>query len=149
MGESKSTITVQTENQLFVDFNFEKVFIGDNTFEVETLTNISGGDLTFEIGTLLGRITASGKVQPLASAAVDGSEIPVGVLAQTIFVADASDEVITMAVSGEVDRDLVVLDGADTMDTIIDGRPIKDRIAGDTLGIKLITATEITLPDNS
>lgn len=146
---STSTTTVNTGSQLYTDYNREKIFIGKNTFENATMINSSGGDLTYPAGTLLGRISASGKVQPLASAAVDGSQFPVGILTDSVTIVDGAETTISMAVSGEVDSTLVVLDGSDTLETVITGRRIKDRIAADTLGIKLITATDLTAFDNS
>jgi hypothetical protein len=144
-----ATTVIQTDSQLTTNYDYSKVFIGKNTFENMTLVNISGGTLTYTAGTLLGRITTGGKVQPLASGAVDGSQIPVGILAQTVELVDDGEATVTVCVSGEVATEKVILNGSDTMATNISGRPIKDRIAGDTLGIKLIAGTELTNYDNS
>ena len=98
----------------------------------------------------MGRITASLKLVPVASAAVDGSQFPVGVLkTQVSDLADATDATVNVCISGDVVESKVILDGADTMDTIIDARPIKDRIAADTMGIKLVDSFELTGVDNA
>lgn len=146
---STATTVIQTDSQLMTNYDYSKVFIGKNSFENMTLINSSGGTLTYSAGTLLGRITTGGKVQPLASGASDGSQIPVGILAQTITLTNGSEDTVSVCVSGEVANEKVILNGSDTMATNISGRPIKDRIAADTLGIKLIAGTELTNFDNS
>lgn len=146
---STYTTPVNTDNQMTTNYDFSKVFLGNNTFEKATLIKLGAGTVDIPVGTLLGRISASGKVTILKSAAVDGSEIPVGILARPLTgVIQNAENVISMCVSGSVAKDKVVLDGANTLDTVIDGRMIKDRIAGDTLGIKLYAGVEMTNTDN-
>lgn len=146
---NSSEVVLQTRNQLYTDYDFSKVFIGKNTFENMTLANDSGGDLTYPIGKVLGRIAVGGKVQPLVAAATDGSQFPVGVLATTITILDGEEATVSVCVSGEVDSSLLVFNGAETLSTVVSSKQLRDRIASDTLGIKLITATEMTAVDNS
>lgn len=140
----------KTSNTLHTDYDVSKIFVFSNRYESETLLNASGGVKSFVPGTLLGRVTASGKLVPVASAAVDGSQIPVGILKTSVEdLADAGEKKVNICISGDVVESKVVLDGADTMDTVIDGRPIKDRIAADTMGIKLVDSFELTGVDNA
>jgi hypothetical protein len=136
-------------NQSVTDFSTEKMFIFNNQYRGgETYTNATGSEVTLAVGTLMGRIEASGKLLPLASGASDGSQIPVGILAEAVTVADTESATVTICIAGEVDGDMLVLDGSDTLDTMIDGRSIRDRINGDTVGIQVIEGTELTGYDN-
>ena len=146
---SSSTITLQTSNALFVNFDYDKVIIERGYFENAIMNNATGGELTYPAGTVLGRVSASSKVIPMASAAADGSQYPVGILTSTVTIGAGADLNISMAISGEMTESLIVLDGADTLTTIVDGRQIGDRIKSDNIGIKLTSATEMTVDDNS
>ena len=140
----------KTNNTLHTDYDVSKIFVFSNRYESETLLNASGGVKSFVPGTLMGRVTASGKLVPVASAAVDGSQFPVGILKTSVEdLADTGEATVNICIAGDVVESKVVLDGADTMDTIIDARPIKDRIAADTMGIKLVDSFELTGVDNA
>ena len=147
---STATEKLKTSNQLITDFDTSKIFIWDNRFERFTFKNTSGGVATFEPGTLLGRVTATGELDTVKSGAVDGSEIPLGVLAEQVLdLADDGEVDVNICIAGDVNEAKVILDGVDTLDTNIDGRPIRDRINADTMGIKLTVKDELTGHDNS
>ena len=59
------------------------------TFDDEIL--IDAGGATYAPGTLLGRITASGKMTAYTSGAVDGSEVPTMVLQDQLVLAAGVD----------------------------------------------------------
>ena len=140
----------KTSNTLYTDYDVSKIFVFSNRYEKGVLLNASGGVKTFNPGTLLGRVTASGKLVPVASGAVDGSQIPVGILKTTVSeLADTAEQQVNICIAGDVVESKVILDGSDNLNTVIDGRPIKDRIAGDTLGIKLVKSSELTDFDNA
>ena len=147
-AESSATDVLNTGNQLYTDYTYDKIFIGCNTFENADLT-ASGSDVTVEMGTLMGRITATGLVIPLVAAAVDGSQYPVGITAAKYVVLNGTTQSMSLCVSGEVEETLITLNGAETLATACVGRQLRDRIASDTLGIKLRNSTEMTVADNS
>lgn len=151
-----ATTTIQTNNQLKVDYDFAKIFLSniEVSEETPTYTNGTGSEVTLKAGTPMGRITASGKVTPLASAANDGSQYCVGVLIRDYTVANAADQEVTLVVAGEVRSSFVEdnLDGSDTLDTVVTnngGRRIRDVIQGDTAGIVLKNVTDNMVADNS
>ena len=146
---SEATEKLKTRNQLITDFDLSKIFIFDNRFEQVDLKNTSGGEKTFKAGTLLGRVSATLELDTVKSAAADGSETPFGILAEEITLADAEVKEVNVGISGDVAIEKVILDGADTLDTLIDGRPIRDKINADTMGIKLTPTDELTDFDNS
>ena len=139
-----------TSNQAQFNYDVSKIFVWDNRYEEGALLNASGGVKSFLPGTLMGRVSASGKLVPVASAATDGSEIPVGILLTSVEdLADAAENDVNICIAGDVVLNKIILDGADTLDTLIAGRPIKDRIAADTMGIKIVASDELTDFDNS
>jgi hypothetical protein len=146
---STATTALNTSNQLNTNYDFSKVFLGENRYENATLLNADEAEeITFPAGTLLGRIGASNKVVPLTSAATDGSQFPVGVLATNITLAAEAEGTVSMCVAGDVALEKVTLQGADTMATVVSTRTIQDRIGADTVGIKLVSTTDLTGFDN-
>ncbi len=67
-------------------------------------------------GTLLGKITATGKYIKCDSAAVDGSQAPLAILAEDAD-ATAGDVNATVYLSGAFNQDAVTFGGADTAAT--------------------------------
>lgn len=145
---SELTTRDATGNFIAADSNRAKAFIWNNEFENGTLLNASGAQKLFEIGTVLGRIAASGKLVPLASAAVDGSALPVGILAQDVTLGIAGEDTVAYCIAGSVNAAAIILDGVDTLSTVVALKTIGDRIKGDTKGIKLETINDSTFYDN-
>lgn len=146
------TTGTNTNNQLTVNSDTSKIFIGDNRHEIfaYAYNNVTNDDVTIPAGTLFGRIHSTGYVVPLASGATDGSQFPIGILREdkTILYGEDFDGDITLCVEGRVARGKVILDGSDTLATVISSRRIDDRIGADTVGIKLVDSTEMTAYDN-
>lgn len=145
---SELTTRDATGNFIAADSNRAKAFIWNNEFENGTLLNASGAIKTFELGTVLGRIAASGKLVPLASAAVDGSALPVGILAQDVTLGIAGEDTVAYCIAGSVNAASIILAGVDTLSTVVALKTIGDRIKGDTKGIKLETIADSTFNDN-
>jgi hypothetical protein len=145
---SSQTVPLNTGQQAIINTDTSKIFLGGNKYETAQYTNGTGGVVNLTEGVVLGRISASGKVTPLTSAAVDGSQFVVGVLAQDISVANGATVNLTFCVEGEVAAEKLVFQGADTLETVVSGRRLRDRIAGDTVGIKLYTSIELSGYDN-
>lgn len=146
------TIGNNTANQAQVNTDTSKIFIGCNRYQdfPYAKTNSTYDDITIPAGTVMGRIGSSLKVVPLTSAASDGSQHPVGILAEdiTILAGESYTKDVTLCVYGDVNESKVVLQGSDTLDTLISSRTIHDLIGAETVGIKLVTTTENTSFDN-
>jgi hypothetical protein len=71
---------------------------GDFTFQAETVLNPGGAAATLEVGLVLGRVTASGKLVPHAPGAADGSQNAIAVLAERVTLA-ASGEARKLTIS--------------------------------------------------
>ena len=89
------------------DNTIPQLMLSDGIFEQETLT--AAGALTYPVGLLLGRITASGKLTHYNSGAADGSEVPVAVLTNAKVFAGAGDLVFRALLSGVIRKDQLLV----------------------------------------
>lgn len=110
-------------------FTADNLIGGDYPVVTESVTVLTGQNLVR--GTVLGKITASGKVIASLSAAVDGSETPYAILAEDVD-ASAGDVVGTAYLSGEFNESELTIGTGHTADSIRAG--LRD------LGIYLKTA---------
>lgn len=95
-------------------YTHPNLFAGDHPRKEEVNTIVSGaGDLV--AGTVLGKITASGKLTPVNDANADGSESPYAVLAQDADASAADVEAVTY-LSGDFNESALVFGGDDTID---------------------------------
>lgn len=146
-----SEVTEELNNgqQAIYNYDTSKIFIRENRYITATYTNGSGDTVVLTPGMLMGRIGSSQKAAILTSAATNGSEFPLGILASYHSVADGASVTVTICIAGDVAEEKVVLAGADTLATLLpDDRSLRDHIAGDTMGIKLVTCDEMTNYDN-
>jgi len=135
-------------NQLLKNYDTQKLLLGENTFGSGTYTNGTGAEVTLPAGTVLGRVHASGKLAPYKSAATDGTQFVVGVLIEEYTVADGASATIGYCDSGNVNQNMISLDGTDTLETVVSGRRIKDKIGAESVGVKLISSSENSAVDN-
>lgn len=145
---SQVTESNVTRNQAFFDYDYTKRFLRNNLYRTINI-EASGADLVLEPGALIGTIAASAKGAILKSAAADGSQYPTGVCAEGLTILDGQNADVNICIAGEIAEEKIVLDGTDTLNTVIDGRIIRDRIAADTLGIKLVATDSLAEHDNS
>ena len=137
-------IVSNTGTVLTVTTDTSQTFVWAKETLTANYTNGGGSPVTLVEGTLLGRISATGLLVPLASAASDGSQFAVGILLGSYTVAAGATQLLTYVIAGDVVEHKVVLAGADTLDTVISGRRIRDKIMGETKGIRLVPTTEMT-----
>lgn len=83
----------------------DRLIAGDFPRVTQEVTLISGQNLAR--GALLGKITASGKYNLSLQAAVDGSEVPVAILAEAVD-ASGGDKQCPIYESGEFNQDAVI-----------------------------------------
>ena len=146
-----STVTAvnQTANQVQFNTDISKVFIGDNDYVGATFINLTGGALSYLAGALVGRISASGNITMMKSGASDGSEKPIGILKTDITALAGSGTIdVNFCTKGSVAEEKIIFDGSDTMLTVVDGSIIRDLIASNSTGIRIVAGTEMTSFDN-
>jgi hypothetical protein len=145
---SSQSVVLNTGQQAIINTERSKIFIWNNRYDSADYTNGGGSPVTLAAGTLLGRISATGKVIPLASAAADGSQFPLGILADDYTVAAGATVKVYYGMAGDVAEEKVILAGSDTLETVVSGQRMRDRITSYT-GIKLVKSTDLTNYDNS
>lgn len=129
-------------------YDTSKLLIFGNSFESGDVNNEDYEDLVIPIGTLMGRISATGLLTPLTSGASDGSQYPVGVAVGNYTIADGDTVSVRICTAGEIDSSKVIFQGSDDLDTVVDGRQLRDRIGADTVGLILRTVDELSEYDN-
>lgn len=85
------------------------VFVFDPTYRTEVV-NFAGAD-TLAPGTILGRITASGKLTLCNPVAVDGSQVPKAILDYELTATGAGDKQARVGIAGKFRVDKILFDG--------------------------------------
>jgi len=96
----------------------DRLHAGDFPIRSEDGTLITGQNLTR--GAVLGKITASGKLNLSLSAAGDGSEVPYAILSEDMD-ATAADKQVIVYLSGDVNQDSLTIGAGHTAASIKDG----------------------------
>lgn len=143
---SSQTIALNNGQQAIVHTDRAKIFLWNRRSSEGVIANSTYSDVEYPIGTVMGRIGATGKLVPLQSAATNGSQFPVGVLMNTYTVEASSERTVTMCDDGDVDGSLLVFDGSDSLNTQVSNVQLRDWLK--RLGIKVITTEEMTGTDN-
>ncbi|MBP1638970.1 MAG: hypothetical protein H6Q17_553 [Bacteroidetes bacterium] len=133
---------LQTNSQSITNYSTDKLFIGNNRFLSGSLKNTGSASITLPVGTLLAKVidnalnTANviGYLCVYNSSNTEGGAIPVGILSKEITI--AAGEVATgvsYCNQGEFDLDgLIFNNGTDTLDTIVNGKAIREAIIAET-----------------
>lgn len=146
---NSATTTFNTNAQLNTNFEHRIVFLGSNDYRSIVYTNSSGSEVTIPQGSVIGTVSTSGLALPLESDATDGSQFPTGINTVAVTVANGESATLSVCISGEVNENYIsFFNGTDTMNTAVDGRILRDRIAADTLGVLLTSSDELTEFDN-
>jgi hypothetical protein len=151
-----------TSGVLATQFDYSKLFIFNNKYRTAVVTNSSGSDLVLTKGMLMGRIYSSGKIKQSLSTATDGSQLPIGVLAQSVTIANGADATVSFCISGEVAREGITFAGSDGYSTKVYAMGATDSPADsdDTClglledwlwqrGIQTVASVENTKADNA
>lgn len=146
---SSSSTSLSTSNARFTNFNWFKMFLGNNRHETAVFENDTYDDVTIAVGSVMGRIAATGKVVLLDKNASDGSQFPVGINTEEVTIAAGDEGNLSLCVAGEVDANGLVFVSGTTLATVISGKTVEDRIASDTVGIHLVTGQDLTAYDNA
>ncbi len=96
----------------------DRLVAGVTQLVTEQMTLTGGAALAR--GTVVGRITASGKVMLCTAAATDGSQVPYGVLADDYDATAGDLAPVAVYVRGEFDAGAVVLGAGHTLATVHD-----------------------------
>lgn len=116
------------------------VVVWEPVFDDEIIFD-AGGE-TYPAGTLLGRITASGKLTKYTTAAVDGSEVPVAVLRDELVLAAGVDTPCRPILAGRLRRGDLLADDPARVITDAEADALRD------YGIVPLSTTQLAELDN-
>lgn len=148
---SSASIRINTGQQITTDYDLSKIFLWNNRYENDSYVNNSGySTIDLLAGTVMGRIASTGVLVPCLASAVDGSQFPIGILAQDVIgLPSGSTKQCAICVAGDVAAGKVIFKYGDNLETVVSGRRFRDRIQSDSVGIKLVfNSTEMTDFDN-
>ena len=144
---STVTNTEQTRNQLISNFDLSKFLLGFNSFaQPSPSVAASGADVVLVQAEVMGRIHATGLIIPLVAAAVDGSQIPVGLTIVDQTILDGDTDAVNLVNKGRIAESKINFAGAETLDTVVDERRLRDWL--NDIGLELMAGEELTGTDN-
>ncbi len=143
---SSQTIGTNTGVQLTVNTDTSKVFLWNNRTNTADFNNQLYDPLVMKSGKLLGRVSATQTLALCDTDSIDGSQYPVGILLNDTTIEDGVTKTVTYVVSGDVAEDKIILNGNDTLSSVVSGQSLRDRIA--MLGINIVPSNEMTAFDN-
>lgn len=142
---STITQTNNTRNQLFSAFDLSKIFLFDNKYRKVNLANATGNPMVLVAGTVIGCVG----ITHAPFDADTSNQLPVGILAEDITIADGDNADVTICNGGKVAEEKIIFsDPDDTLNTILSNRSVRDLLISNTLGIELVTTSELTGTDN-
>lgn len=144
---TQTIITTANGQALQVNTTLAKVFLWNRRSQAGQITNGGGAPVSYPEGTVMGRIASTGKLVPFTSAAADGSGIPIGVLIDSYTVGAGLSQNVFICDDGDVAAEQLKFQGADTLETVVALRRVKDHLK--SAGVKVIYSTEMTAHDSS
>lgn len=147
---SSNSQVLNNGQQATTNYDLAKIFIFNNRFAQASFTNSQYDPTeTMLAGTIMGRIAGTNNIVPWISTATDGSQYPIGILANDVVVNDGATVTLNYCVSGDIAKDQIVFwKTTDTFATVVSGRTLYDRLGSDSVGIKIVDNTEMTAFDN-
>ncbi len=139
---------LNTGQELITNYDVSKIFLWNNRYETALYTNSVYNPETLLAGQIMGRVSATNQIVKLFSTATDGSQFPIGILADNYTVESGEQKTLTICVAGDIAAEKVLFESNDGFNTVISSRTLLDRIGSDTVGVKLVFGTEMTAYDN-
>jgi len=147
---SSITNPLNTGQQMTTNYDLSKIFLWDNRYDSENYVNNSNyNPVTILAGTVMGRIASTGRVVPCDASQTDGSQIPMGVLAQDVLLLGGALQKVAICVRGDVNQNALIFWTGNSVNTIVGNNPPRrmfDLIQDS--GIKLVSGTEMSATDN-
>lgn len=142
---SKTITRNQTNNQMTADYDISNLVLGQNSFIKGSIT-ASGSDIDLLQGMVMGRISSTQKLVPLDASATNGSQYPVGICLIDAKIINGTSVDITLVNKGRIEEQKINFLGAETLDSVVSGRILRDWI--NDIGLELILSEELTNFDN-
>lgn len=149
------TLRDNTQNQATYDYLISKLLLGEYTTRRIDYANISGALESVAVGTIMGRVDATGKLVPCVSSANDGSQEPVAIMLEPltdVAIAGTVDNVLVCD-GGDINIASLTFDGTDTLDTIVTNtggvkKSIQDFLIQNGNGFQFLNVNDSSEYDN-
>lgn len=143
---SKQDVVINTGVQATINTDLSRIFLWENRYASGQFTNDIYDPLVMKAGKLLGRVAATQKLALCDTDSTDGSQYPVGILAEDVTIEDGETKTVSYCIYGDVAEDKIILNGNDTLGSVVSGQSLRDRIG--MIGVRIIPSTEMTAFDN-
>lgn len=144
---STQSIVENTGVQAIINTDLSRIFLWENRYASANFNNELYDPLVMKAGKLLGRVAATQTLALCDTDSTDGSQYPIGILAEDVTIEDGETKQVAYCIYGDVAEDKIILNGNDTLSSVVGGQSLRDRIA--MMGVRIIPSTEMTAFDNS
>lgn len=147
---SSASIRINTGQQVTTDYEIGKIFLFQNRYENDSIIqNFGYSTISLLAGTVMGRVSATGYLYPSRADANDGTQFPVGVLAQDVIaLAAGATQRVSICIAGDVAQEKLIFTFGGNINQLVSGKMYRDRIQTDSAGIILRPSSEMTDYDN-
>lgn len=133
--------------QAHIKTDLSVVFLYENRFAKAKYNNSAYDAVTIYAGTVLGRVASTGFVKPMRSTYSDGSQIPMGIVADDYVVPGGAIIDMHYCLYGDVNKNKIIFDlSTDNFDTTVGSQRLADLIH--QAGIRIIETDIMTGFDN-
>lgn len=144
---SSNSQTFNNGQQVQVNTNLAKLFPFNKEFIQYVKTNSTYVDETIPAGTVMGVVSATGLIKPMTSGASDGSQFAMGILAEDYVIPFGDSINVAVMVKGYVRKDMIILQGSDTLNTVVSGRRVFETLLA--AGVFIQSVQNATNYDNA
>lgn len=146
---SSQTVITNDGNRAHVSTDTSKIFLWNNRYDNESYVNNSFyNPIVLPAGTVMGRVAATRRLVPYQGGASDGSQFPIGVLADDYTVDSGKNVQVSLCIAGDVNQDELNFYYVGTgLNNVVSSRTVADWLL--LVGINLVQSTEMSAPDNS
>ena len=142
-----NTVT-NTGSQLTTNYDLTKIFLGANRYRTGSFKNTTGSTLVVPAGTVLAKVQAIavdtanvvGYLRLFDSTNTEGGKVAVGILNQDLSIAaGATVTNVNYCIAGDYDESKLVFQGSDTLNTVVNGKIVREIIIAETnlIGLSL------------
>lgn len=137
---------LNTGSQATTDYDLSKIFIWNNRYKKGNYINNVYDPEILLIGQVLGRNSTTNKLEKCFATSTNGSQYPIGVVAENVTVAEGATVEITYCSNGDVVSDKLIFEEGDGLQTAVSGKTMFDMLQA--AGLNIVVNTEQTDYDN-
>lgn len=145
---SSENQSLNSGNQATTNYDLSKIFIWNNRYHKGQYTNIVYDPEILLPGQLIGRVATTNKLVKCFSTSTDGSQYPIGVVADNYTIEEGATKEISICTAGDIVKDKIIYEGSDGPQTVVSGRTQTIADLLQAAGLNLVDNNEMTDYDN-